>query len=285
MKRPLVQLATALAFACSAVGAAAEPIPVPQDVPYPGTVRLEVDATDLDHRIFQVRETLPVDAPGPRVLLYPKWLPGNHSTTGPVELLAGLTITAGPGGPRIEWRRDPETMHAFHVDVPEGVAELVLSFQFITPTAAGQGRRVMTPDLLGLHWEKALLYPAGHYARQITIEPSVRLPAGWEFASALDGATRSGDTVRFSPVRLDQLGDSPLYSGRYYQRYDLYTNPRAPVRLNVFADRPAELEAKPGQLEAHRAMVREEIALFGSRHYAHYDFLLAITDNLGGIGL
>ena len=177
------------ALVWTSVAAAADAIPPPLDVAYPGVVRLQVDATDLDHRVFQVRETVPVIA-GPLVLLYPKWLPGNHSTTGPVELLAGLTITARPGGQRVEWRRDPEMMHAFHLDVPAGVTELELGLQFVTPTGPDQGRRVMTPDLFGLHWEKALLYPAGHYARRITFEPSIRLPAGWQFASALDGAHR-----------------------------------------------------------------------------------------------
>jgi predicted metalloprotease with PDZ domain len=285
MKQLLVRIAAAALVVCGGTHASADAIPAPRDVPYPGAIRLEIDATDLDHRVFNVRETVPVASSGPLVLLYPKWLPGNHSMTGRVELLAGLIITAHPGGGRIEWRRDPESMHAFHVDVPAGVTALEMSFQFVTPTDAEQGRRVITPDMLGLQWEKALLYPAGHYARQITFDPSIRLPAGWSFASALDGAQRTGDTVRFAPVKLDQLGDSPLYAGRYYRRYDLDPNPQAPVRLNVFADRPAELEAKPAQIDAHRKLVSEEIALFGSRHFAHYDFMLAISDNLGGIGL
>jgi predicted metalloprotease with PDZ domain len=268
-----------------ALSARAQDIPPAQDVPYPGTVRLEVDATDVDHRVFHVREVLPVAGGQPLVLLYPKWLPGNHSTTGPIELLAGLTITSLPDGARVEWRRDPEFMHAFRLDVPRGATALEMSFQYITPTTDAQGRRMISPDLLRVHWEKNLLYPAGHYARQIAFEPSVRLPAGWSYASALDGGQRTGDTVQFNRVALDRLVDSPLYAGRHYRRYDLDTNPRAPVRLNVFADRPAELEATPEQLDAHRKAVREAIALFGSRHYAHYDFLLAISDNLTGIGL
>ena len=276
----------AVAFlALAVISARADGIPAPRDVPYPAPVRLEVVATDLDHRIFQVNETIPVAGAGPLVLLYPKWLPGNHSTTGPVDLLAGLTITAGKGGPRVEWRRDPVEMHAFHVDVPVGTSALELSFQYITPNVEQQGRRVMTPDSLGLQWEKTLLYPAGHYARQITFEPSVKLPAGWQCASALDGAQRTGDTVRFAPVSLEMLVDSPLYAGRYYKRFDLDTNPKAPVQLHVFADRPAELEAKPEQIDAHKKMVREALALFDSHHYRHYDFLLAISENRTRIGL
>jgi len=272
----------------SATGALAwgsEFVPVPRDVPYPAPVQLAIDATDLDHRIFRVEETIPVEAAGPMVLLYPKWLPGNHSTTGPEELLAGLIITAGRGGSRIHWRRDAELMHAFHVEVPAGVTELQLSFQYVTPTVAQQGRTVMTHDNFDLQWEKALLYPAGHYASQVTFEPSIQLPPGWDFATALDGARRAGDTVSFAPVSLEMLTDSPLYAGRYFRQYELEADPEAPVRLNVFADRPAELDATPEQLEAHRRMVRETLALFGSRHYRHYDFLLAISDSRTGIGL
>ncbi|HET9693626.1 MAG TPA: hypothetical protein VFP48_04510, partial [Steroidobacteraceae bacterium] len=60
----------------------------PEDVAYPGTLTLQVDASDVDRRIVRVVQTVPVAGPGPLTLLYPRWLPGNHSTTGPVEMLA-----------------------------------------------------------------------------------------------------------------------------------------------------------------------------------------------------
>ena len=53
--------------------------PAPRDVAYPGTVTLAVDATDVTRGIFRVSETLLVAGPGPLTLLYPEWLPGNHS--------------------------------------------------------------------------------------------------------------------------------------------------------------------------------------------------------------
>src|SRR5258705_2454262 len=77
------------------------PIAAPRDVAYPGTIRLNVDATDLLHRLFNVRETIPVRAGEPLVLLFPAWLPGNHSPTGRVDKLAGLMIRAN--GARVEW--------------------------------------------------------------------------------------------------------------------------------------------------------------------------------------
>ena len=256
----------------------------PGDVQYPGVVQLHVDVSDVDRRIVRVEETLPVAQAGPLTLLYPRWLPGNHSTTGPIELLAGLQVET-ERAERLDWRRDAEKMHAFHVQVPAGVTSLRLRFEFISPTSADQGRQVLTQDLLGLQWEKALLYPAGHYVSRIEFQPTLRLPEGWSYATALEGAQRSGDTVRFAPVSLEHLVDSPVFAGPHYRLVELDANPKSPVRLNVFADRPQELDATTAQLEHHRRMVRETLALFGSRHYRHYDFLFGISDQFTGIGL
>jgi predicted metalloprotease with PDZ domain len=285
----LLLSALAIALPAGSTAAWAASVPAPRDAPYAGTVQLEVDATDLEHRVFDVREVIPV-RPGPLTLFYPRWLPGNHAPTGPIEQLAGLTIRAlaapaGAPGQRIEWRRDPVDMHAFHLDVPRDVGALELRFQFISPLAAEQGRRVVTPDLLGLQWEKTLLYPAGHLARQIRVQPTLRLPAGWQFASALDGATRDGDVLHFAATSLETLVDSPLFAGRYFKRFELDPGAAAPAWLDVFADRPSQLEAKPEQVEAHARLVREATTLFGARHYRHYDLLLALSDQFSGIGL
>ncbi len=264
--------------------ATGEPIPAPRDVPYPGVIQLQVDATDLDHRVFRVKESIPVAGPGRTTLFYPKWLPGNHSPTGPIDKLAGLVIH-GNNGARLEWQRDPVEMYAFHVDVPAGVTQLDLQFEYVTPTDTSQWRVVMTPDLLGLQWEKALLYPAGYYARRIPVDASIQLPAGWQFATALRGASRTGDSVRFATTPLETLVDSPLFAGPHYRRVELDSSLQGPVRLNIFADSAEELQATDDQLEKHRRVVHEAIALFGSRHFRQYDFLLAISDHFTGIGL
>ncbi len=263
-------------------GAAAASIPAPRDVAYAGPLRIEVDARDIERRVFRVRESIPVARPGRLTLLYPKWLPGNHAPTGPVEALGGLLITAA--GQRVSWKRDPLDMHAFHVEVPAGARQLELEFQFITPGPGEPGKRVATPALLSIQWEKALLYPAGHFARRLTVEPTLLLPAGWSYATALTTNRREGDRVFFAPTQLDQFVDSPLFAGPHFRQFVLDEG-AAPVYLNVFADRASQLEARPEQIEAHRKLVREAVALFGSRQYRRYDFLLAASDTFTGIGL
>lgn len=59
-----------------ALPVALAPIPAAKDEAYPGVIQLHVDATDIDRRIVQVRQTIPVSAPGPLVLFYPQWIPG-----------------------------------------------------------------------------------------------------------------------------------------------------------------------------------------------------------------
>src|SRR3546814_2135010 len=76
--------------------------------------------------------------PGPLTLLFPAWLPGNHRPAGPIDKLAGLEITAN--GRRLDWKRDPTDVFAFHVDVPAGVSSLSMQYQYLTPTDRGQGR-------------------------------------------------------------------------------------------------------------------------------------------------
>ena len=281
-----VALGTGAAVAQSA---GPEPLPspsqivTPKDTPYGGAIRLAVDATDIERRIFSVREAIPVRPGEPLVLLYPQWLPGNHSASGPLDKLAGLMIYAH--GARVEWQRDPANVFAFHVDVPVGASVLDVNFQFVSPVAGGEGRVVMTPDMLNLQWNEVVLYPAGYFARQITVEPSARLPEGWEFATALETVASSGGITTFKPVSLDTLVDSPIFAGRYFKRLDLDPSGRVPVHLDIVADRPELLEVKPEQLEAHRALVQQAYKLYGSHHYDHYDFLLALTDELGDIGL
>jgi predicted metalloprotease with PDZ domain len=255
----------------------------PRDLPYPGSIQLNVDATDTDRHIFTVHERIPVRGGESIVLLYPQWLPGNHSPTGRIESLAGLTIRSA--GAVIPWKRDPVNVYAFHIDVPAGTTALDVEFQYLSAITGAQGRVIMTPDMLNLQWSAVVLYPAGYFSRQITVEPTVQLPTGWQFATALEMISTNGAVTTFKPVPLETLVDSPMFAGRNFKQVDLDPEGPVPVRLNIFADRASLLETKPDQLDAHRALVQQAYKVFGSHHYSHYDFLLALTDRMGGIGL
>src|SRR5438128_3004715 len=105
-------------------------IAAPRDISYPGTLRLSVDATDIDRHIFIVRESIPVRGGDSLVLFYPQWLPGNHSPTGRIDKLAGLTIRAN--GMPVEWRRDTVNVFAFHVADPANATAVERALQYVS---------------------------------------------------------------------------------------------------------------------------------------------------------
>lgn len=257
-------------------------IPAAQDKPYPGVIKLDVDATDTERGIFLVKETIPVATTGEVALLLPKWLPGNHAPRGEIEKVAGLVVRSG--GRVLPWTRDPVDVHAFHVNVPAGAKQLDVEFQFLSATKADQGRIVATPTMISLQPNSVSLYPAGYYTRQIPVQMNVKFPAGWTAAGAIPSRVTQGaggTTYAYQQSNYEVLVDSPILAGRYGKTWAL--SPR--VNLNVFADDSKELAATPDQIAAHQRLVDQSVKLFGAQHYDKYEFLLSITDQLGSIGL
>ncbi len=301
MKRPLLSasllvlalVATAPAFAQTAVVtdptqaplALPRPqptIPAPTLATYPGVIRYQADITDLERRIVNVRQTIPVAAAGPLTLLYPKYLPGNHADTGPIQLVAGVTVTAN--GQRIEWVRDTLEPYAFHLDIPAGVTEIEVAFQWLTQPDSSNWRVTMTPAMVNLQWEKAILYPAGYGSTGITVAPSVKMPDGWNYGVALDTESFENGVATFKPVDLYTLVDSPMFAGAHYRRIDI-DRTHGDVFLNIVADEAKNVAPTEAQLDLYRNLVDQTDRLFGARHYDRYEFLFALTAQMGGIGL
>jgi predicted metalloprotease with PDZ domain len=257
------------------------PIPAPTAETYPGVIKYEVDATDVERKIVRVRQTIPVTA-GPLVLLYPKFLPGNHAATGPIQLISGVTVTGG--GNRIDWLRDTIDPYAFHLDVPQGVSEITVDFQWLTQPDNATWRVTMTPEMVNLQWEKALLYPAGYRSTGITFAPSIRLPEGWKYGVALDTERYENGVATFRPTDLYTLIDSPLFGGAHFQRIEIDPRGEA-VHLNIVADEAKNIAPTPEQIAWFENLVTQTDRLFGARPYDRYDFLVAATSKLGGIGL
>jgi len=152
-----------------------------------------VDCSDVRRGVFHSHVTLPA-APGPMTFVYPKWIPGEHMADGPIINMAGLKFTGG--GKAIAWRRDLVDMFAFHLDIPQGVSSLDINFDFLFsapvsdssgPSAFSAGASA-TAFLSVLSWNQVVLYPKGYDVANLIFAPSLRLPTGWKFGTALPGA-------------------------------------------------------------------------------------------------
>ncbi len=269
MKKSLFAGVTAATLALSAPALA-------QSMP---PMTLKVDATDTDRAIFRVEQHIPVAKAGPMALRLPEWLPGTHAPRGQIEKIVGLVIKGN--GKIIPWKRDTGDVFSFDLDVPDGVDALDVSFQFVSATEADQGRVVVTDAMMNVQWQSVSLYPGGIATRDIPVTATITYPNGWQAGTALRPAAQNGSTVTYQTVDYETLVDSPVFAGKYFKAVDLGHN----VTLNMVADQPKYLNYKPEQIELHKKLVDQAIKTFGTRQFDHYDFLLALTDKMGGIGL
>jgi predicted metalloprotease with PDZ domain len=282
----------ALAFLCAPLVdihfSASAQSPVAQNVvpPYQlsGPIQLSVDLSEAPRHIFHAHLIIPATA-GPLKLAYPKWIPGEHMPDGPISDLAGLHFTAG--GKTLAWHRDAVDMYQFHMDVPAGATAVEATLDYLNPVdgngfSAGPSA---TSQVSILEWNDVLLYPAGVKSDDLTYIAHLKLPAGWKFGTSLPNAQVQGDAIQFGPVSLTTLVDSPVLSGAYFRSIPLATDVQPPHHLDLAGDSAASVDIPADELEAYNRLVREAGALFGARHYDHYDFLLSLSDHFFPNGL
>lgn len=240
------------------------------------TLVLDVDATGAARSVLRTTETIPV-TPGPLTLFYPKWIPGEHMPSGPINDMAGLQITAA--GRPLPWQRDDVEMFAFHCEVPAGVRQIEVAFDDVSQPGTTMSARVAR-----IKWNRLLLYPRGMPGDQVIVTASLKLPPGWKYATALPVARESQDRVQFKGVTLTSLVDSPAIAGANFRRVDLTEN-GVLHEVDIAADTPAALEIKPETMTGLHNLVREANSLFGAHHYGSYRFLLTLSDYGGSEGL
>ncbi len=244
-------------------------------------IQITADLTDGPRKLYHAEIDLPVK-PGPVNLTTPKWIPGNHRPTGPVDDITGVVFTAN--GQTLPWRRDDQDLYQFHVTVPAGVTTLHAHLDCIVTSRISQ-------KLAVLEWEKLLLYPANTPVKDIAIQPSVTVPTGWGIGTALtptdgyDPQNPKGGTTHYAPTTVEQLEDSPVITGQYFHEFALAPEVTPKHYIDVVADAPEDSDLRPALLAELSNLVRETGAAYNARHYNVYHFLLTLSDVAGGEGL
>jgi predicted metalloprotease with PDZ domain len=244
-------------------------------------IQITADLSDAPRKLYHAEVDIPVTA-GPVTLTTPKWIPGNHRPTGPVDDITGVVFTAN--GKVLPWRRDDEDLYQFHVTVPAGVTILHAHLDCIVIARISQ-------KLAVLEWEKLLLYPANTPVKEIPVIPSVKVPTGWGIGTALtptdgyDPQHPKGGLTHFAATNVEQLEDSPVIAGEYFHEFALAPEVTPKHYIDVVADSPEDSQLRPALLVELNNLVRETGAAYDSRHYNVYHFLLTLSDFAGGEGL
>ena len=249
-----------------------------------GPIVLHVDLTDAPRHILHAHETIPVSA-GPLVLEYPKWIPGDHRPTGPIDNLAGLFIRAN--GKDLPWRRDEVDMYGVHLTVPDGVTSLDVSYDFLAvPGGTGSDEDDATSaNMAVLEWNSVVIYPANIPVADIPITPSITVPEGWGSGTALTQTSHSGNETSFATTTVYTLVDSPFIAGRYFREIPLAPEITPKHYLDVAGEAPEDVQIKQSVLDSFSRLVREASALYQSHHYETYHFVLSLSDTVRSEGL
>ncbi len=247
-----------------AATAAAAAIAVAQEAPAP-PMTLVVDETQAARQIAFVHEEIPV-RPGPLTLAYPRWIPGEHGPTGPIQNFAALQIHSGDAV--LPWTRDPGDIFTFHVEIPAGTERITVDFDSLLEST-------ISDHQLLLAWNTAVLYPLGIDKRELMIQPSVLLPANWKQGSSLHVASESGNRVNFAPLSLERLIDSPLLAGDFFREVPLAST--WPAELDITGDTQAAVDDadEAHAFELFGKLIDQDRAMFGFRHWQKMHILVS----------
>jgi predicted metalloprotease with PDZ domain len=228
---------------------------------------LVVDEAQAPRQIAFVHEEIPV-RPGALALAYPRWIPGEHGPTGPIENLAAVRIHADTT--TLPWTRDPDDIFTFHVDVPAGVNRITVDFDILL-------EGTLSAHQLLLAWNTVVLYPLGIDKRELMIQPSLLLPPDWKQGSSLQVTGKTENRLNFAPLSLERLIDSPVLASDYLRVVPLASS--WPAVLDIAGDSQAAIDDADdaNAFTLFGKLVDQDRAMFGFRHWQTLHFLISQT--------
>jgi predicted metalloprotease with PDZ domain len=264
---------TALAIVCGAASGA--------------DLSVRLDAREIARKHIHTDLSLAVK-PGPVTLVFPKWIPGEHGPTGPLNTLIGMTIRAG--GQQLTWQRDAREMFAVTVTVPPGATRLEIALDTGLPTEGGEftAGPTSSAQLAVISWNQFVLLPKGRDAASISTEASLLAPPEWQLRSALALTRQADSSVRLEEASLARLIDSPVQMGRFMKLIELPGSapfPELRHAISLAADSEEALGVPEDFAASYGRLVAQAGMLFGTRMYRHYTWLLTLSDHVAHFGL
>ncbi len=232
------------------------------------TMTLLVDETQAFRRIAFVHEQIRVQ-PGTVALAYPRWIPGEHGPTGPIENFAALRVRAGEV--TLPWTRDPDDINTIKIVVPPNTNTVTVDFDTLL-------ENTISDHQILLRWNTTVLYPRGIDKRELLIEPSILLPPNWKQGSSLRVINQAGGRVTFAATSLERLIDSPVLAGEFFLAVPLAS--KWPAELDLTGDsQPAVDKADDAHAFALLGkLIDQDQAMFGFRHWQTMHLLISQSD-------
>jgi predicted metalloprotease with PDZ domain len=239
------------------------------------TMTLLVDETQAFRRIAFVHEEIRVRQ-GPLALAFPRWIPGEHGPTGPIENFAALRVRSGDV--TLPWTRDPDDINTIRIDVPPNTHSVTVDFDTLLENTISDHQFLLA-------WNTAILYPRGVDKQALMIEPSILLPPNWKQGSSMPVTHQDGERVIFAATSLERLIDSPVLAGEFFRAVPLAS--KWPAELDFTGDSKSAIDKAD---DAHAfalfaKLIDQDQAMFGFRHWQTMHLLVSQSDAVPFDGL
>jgi predicted metalloprotease with PDZ domain len=248
-------------------------------------IGLDVDASEVAKRVIHVRLTVPSEA-NALTLHYPRWIPGRHRPVGQVANVSGLRVHVGEEP--VLWQRDGADPFTIHGALGQAKAKVEVHFDLLLAAGSEGGAAFMTvasPKVMTMNWNDVLMYPKSEIALQLPYAPTLRLPAGWKYGSALPADKEKDGLVTFKTVSLDTLIDSPVLAGEHVRIVPIGSE-KDRHRVVLACDSPDGLEVPSETKAAWDRLPAEAAAMFGTaKPYENYTFLLGLSNHIPTAGI
>jgi predicted metalloprotease with PDZ domain len=196
-----------------------------------------------------------------------------------------LQFTAN--GKSVTWQRDLVDMFALNLEVPAGATSLDADLDYIAPAPGAKftAGASTSPRLGVLSWNTVLPYPKGVASDALSYSASLRIPSGWQYATALETRGRTSDDIEFETASLTTLVDSPVQLGLTLRKIDIPNKTGLRHTLNLLSESADAVQTPEDFAAQYGRLVDETSTLFGANHYRHYDWLLTLSDGVAHFGL
>ena len=211
---------------------------------------------------------------GPQVdLVLPSWTPGSYMIREFARHVQGFAASTADGAP-LPWQKSAKDMWCIATG---GAAQVTVQYQVYANDLT-----VRTSQLDGSHGyfngANVFMYVPGRTNEQLRL--IVETPPGWQVSTGLTPLPNAAQTDAhhaFTALDYDELLDCPVECGT--QRLLSFTVDAIPHQIALWGHGNAD-EAR--LVADTKRIVETQRTFFGGLPYAHYTFLLHLTDGKGG---
>ncbi len=255
------------------------------------TVEFTIDARRLGDQILTSELSIPtpaewLDEQRNLVLDYPLYIPGTHTSSGPVQNVAGIEIEDCRGR-TLGWDRNPHQLERLTVQVPPDCSKIQVETTYLASQPSVNSKGIDSygwQDLGAISFNTVFWAPAGRSHQELHFAGRVLFPGHWSHVvSSLPHTTAPQEgtvTSTFERASLAEFVDAPVVAGKHAVTLELDL-PGHPPHTFTALSKELDNATPPDWLQASlEEVVRQSTLLMGPFPRRRFDFLFVLAPGI-----